>query len=168
MKFRVIQTTLRKAKGPLLSELRNRMFHVTSPAGFIGFCAEGAILANTNDRFPTKWRNSYFKNQGCLSVVDLVNNTRPIVTKRKLFNDYAVFEMYQPVVVFLVLSTSVYPRVITWKKWEKDKAFGQQVVPWLESGVPDGVSISEIEEAWFITLTDHFDSQDFYSEGNQP
>jgi hypothetical protein len=168
MKFRVIQTTLRKAKGPLLSELRNRMFHVTSPAGFVGICAEGAILANTGDRFATEWPNSYFKNQGCLSVVDLVNNTQPIVTKRKLFNDYAVFEMHQPVAVFLFFSTSVYPRVITWKKWKKDKAFGQQVVPRLESGVPDRVSIFEIEEAWFITLTDHFGTQDFYPERNRP
>lgn len=168
MKFRVIQTTRRKAKGPLLSELRNRMFHVTSPAGFIGICAEGAILANTDDRFATKWPNSYFKNQGCLSVVDLVNNTKPIVTKRKLFNDYAVFEMHRPVVVFLFFSTSVYSRVITWKKWKKDKAFDQQVVPWLESGIPDSVLISEIEEAWFVSLKDHFATQDFYSERKQP
>jgi len=155
MRFRVIDTTWRKATGPLLSELRGRMFHVTSPDGFVGVCSEGAILCNSDNRFKSNWtENYYFKNQGCLSIVDLVNNTRPKVTRRKLINDYAVFEQASPVVVFLFLSPSVYPRVVHWTKYKKDRAYGQQIVPELESGVPTRVSISEIDEAWFITLRD--------------
>jgi len=121
----------------------------------MGICAEGAILANTADRFKTNWPNSYFKSQDCVSVVDLVNNTRPRVTKAKLACDYAIYEQHQPVSVFLILSASVYSRAITWEKWKKDKAYGQQIVPCLESGVPDRVPIEEIEEAWFINLKDH-------------
>lgn len=155
MHFRVIETTWRKATSSLLSELRGRMFHVTSPNAFLGICSEGAILCNTDDRFKTNWTvNYYFKNQGCLSIVDLVNNTKPRVTRRKPINDYAVFEQSSPVVVFLFISPRVYPRVIHWKKWKKDRAHGQQIVPELESGVPGRVSIDEIDEAWFISLKD--------------
>jgi hypothetical protein len=131
------------------------MFHVTSPDGFIGICSDGAIFSNTDGRFKSNWtENYYFRNQGCLSIVDLVNNTRPRVTRRKLISDYPIFEQSSPVVVFLFLSSRVYPRVIDWKKYKKERAYGQQIVPELESGVPGKVLISEIDEAWFITLRD--------------
>lgn len=131
------------------------MFHVTSPAAFVKICASGAILSNVNGDFECNWTsNYYFKNKGCLSVVDLVNNTRPRVTKRKLLCDYAVFEQVFPVAVFLFLSPSVYPRVITWHRYKQEKAYGQQIVPELESGVPEKVSLPEIDEAWFVTLKD--------------
>lgn len=155
MKFRVIETTWRTAAGPLVKELRGRIFHVTSPANFVKICASGAILSNKEERFKCNWMpNYYFKNKDCLSVVDLVNNIRPRVTKRKLLSDYAVFEQASPVVVFLFLSPSVYSRVITWHGWKREKAYGQQIVPELESGVPSSVSVEEIDEAWFITLKD--------------
>lgn len=131
------------------------MFHVTSPTGFVGICSEGAILSNSDGRFKTNWtKDYYFKNKGCLSIVDLVNNKRPRVTRRKLINDYAIFEQVSPVVVFLFLSPSVYPRVVHWTQYKKDRAYGQQIVPELESGVPGRVGIEEIEEVWFITLRD--------------
>ncbi|MEG3997924.1 hypothetical protein [Microcoleus sp. SVA1B1] len=128
---------------------------MTSPKGFIGICAEGAILCNTNEIFKTNWtKNYYFKNQGCLSIVDLVNNKRPRVTRRKMVSDYRIFQQASPVVVFLFLSPTVYPRVIDWRRYKKDRAYGQQIVPELESGVPEKVLLSEIDEAWFITLRD--------------
>lgn len=131
------------------------MFHVTSPTAFIQICASGAILNNSSGNFAFNWTsNYYFKNKGCVSVVDLVNNNRPRITKAKLLNDYAVFEQHSPVVVFLFLTQSVYPRVITWHNWKKEKAYIQKVVPELESGVPDRVTLTEIDEAWFITLKD--------------
>ena len=131
------------------------MFHVTSPEAFIKICASGAILSNTDGLLGCNWTdNYYFKNIGCLSVVDLVNNTRPRVTKRKLLSDYQVFEQSSPVVVFMFLSPSIYARAITWQRYKREKAYGQQIVPELESGIPEKVSLSEIDEVWFITLKD--------------
>ena len=131
------------------------MFHVTSPRAFVKICASGAILNNSSgDLGFNSTSNYYFKNKGCLSVVDLVNNTRPLVTKRKLLSDYAIFEQSSPVVVFLFLAPSVYTRVITWQSWKREKAYGQQIVPELESGVPEKVSLSEVDDVWFITLKD--------------
>ena len=131
------------------------MFHVTSPTAFVDICASGAIRSNEKEEFRSNWgENYYFKNQGCLSVVDLVNNTRPRVTRRKMIRDYRVFEQFSPVTVLLLLSPAVHARAITWKKYLCDRAYGQQIVPELESGIPDKVLLSEIDEAWFITLKD--------------
>lgn len=155
MRFRAIETTWRTATNTLINQLRGRMFHVTSPANFVKICASGAILSNTSGNFKHNWGNNYyFKNKGCLSVVDLVNNTRPRITKRKMLNDYSVFEQASPVVVFLFLSPAIHHRAITWHSWKKEKAHKQQVVPELESGIPESIPLSDIEEIWFITLKD--------------
>ncbi len=155
MKFRVIETIFSVAARTLFKELQGRMFHVTSPEAFVKICASGAILSNTNGRFRCNWTdNYYFKKIGCLSVVDLVNNTRHRVTKRKLLNDYKVFEQASPVVVFMFLSPKVHARAITWHRYKKEKAYGLQIVPELESGIPEKISLGEIDEVWFITLKD--------------
>lgn len=155
MQFRVVETTWRKAASQLVGELRGRMFHVTSPSAFVDICATGSILNNKNGQFRYNSSNNYyFKNIGCVSVVDLVNNIRPRITKRKMLSDYSIFEQFYPVVVFLFLSETVFPRVITWHRYQSEKAFGQQIVPELESGVPGEIDLSEISEVWFLSLMD--------------
>lgn len=99
--------------------------------------------------------NYFFANKGCVSVCDLVNNTKPRVTRRRYLSDYQIFgQGWGASTVFLFLSPASHPKLVTWHSWEIEKAYGQQVVPDLESGFPDAIPLELIEEVWFITIND--------------
>ncbi len=156
MKFEAFSFSYKAAVRKLFPKLRGRVFHITSPENFLLIVKTGAILNNRDRIFKNNWNvNSYFANKGCVSVCDLVNNTKPRITRQKCLNYYRVFQQdWGATTVFLFLSSAIHDQLITWHAWKKEKAYNQ-VVPELESGFPDAVPLEQIEEIWFLTITDY-------------
>lgn len=156
MKFEIISTSYRGAVRKLFPKLRGRVFHITSPENFMSICKSGEIRNNKDGSLKTNWSNGYyFATKGCVSVCDLVNNTKPRVTRSKCLSDYQIFgQSWGPTTVVLFLSPSSHDRLITWHTWKLEKAFTRKVVPGMESGFPNSIPLSEIEEIWFINIKD--------------
>jgi hypothetical protein len=154
MIFQAISTTFERAAKDLVPQIRGRIFHVTSIERFLAIYKAGAIKNNKDQSLKKHEYNSYFANKGCVSVVDLVNNTKPIVTRRKMLNDYSIFEKGGQVTTFLFLAPEIHSQIITWEAYKREKAYGQQIVPELESGIPGEIPLRCVEEVWFISLKD--------------
>ncbi|MDZ5459273.1 hypothetical protein [Azohydromonas lata] len=156
MKFEAISLSYGSATRKIVPRLKGRVFHITSPANFISIIKSGAISNNQNGVFPKNWNcSSYFANKGCVSVCDLVNNKKPRVTRQRFLSDYRIFgQGWGATTVFMFLSPFAHKQLITWRSWQKEKAYGQQVVPDLESGFPGEILLGDIEEIWFLTITD--------------
>lgn len=153
MKFEAISISYKVAKKKLFERFKGRVFHVTSPDNFIKICTQGSILNNKNKTFKPNWGDSYFTSKGCVSVCDLLNNNGPVVTKRAM-NQYDVFRQpWGATSVFLFLSPESYSNLITWHHWKKEGAPGA-IVPHLESGFPEAIPLTVINEVWFVTVTD--------------
>lgn len=133
--------------------LKNKVFHITTEEGFKAIKSSGAILNSNDNRIKnTNWGSkeypSYFRKRNCISVCDFYNNTNT----RELIKASRKYGWYDPnrivhhnIAYILVLNESLYKKLIPWKEWEKEKAFGEQIVPHLESGVKNQILLSEID-----------------------
>ncbi len=156
MKFEAFSFTYNGAVRKLTPRLQGKVFHITSPENFVYICKSGKILNNKDGVLTQNWNNNnYFANKGCVSVCDLVNNTKPRVTRRKYLSDYQIFgQGWGATTVFLFLSPLVHHKLITWQSWKREKAYGLQIVPELESGFPEAILLDFIEEVWILTIND--------------
>ena len=92
MKFEAISLKYKNAIKKIPPRLAGRVFHITSPENFMLITKCGEIRNNKDGIFPKNWQyDSYFSLQGCISVCDLANNTKPRVTREKYLSDYQIF-----------------------------------------------------------------------------
>lgn len=144
--------TEKKAYEKLWPKLKGKVFHRTSLENYRKILACGFIDNNKNEKYKLNWSsNSYFRNRGCISVCDLYNHTRPVLTKKAVYQ-YRIFSQREDIddkFVFLFLHESAYHHLI---KWEKEKIYSGTFVPHLESGYPDKIPLSLISEVWFIKI----------------
>ena len=146
--------TRQQAHRHLLSELRGRVFHITSVENFLAIVRADMIKHNGDGTLKSNGKyNSYFKNRGCVSFCDFHNNVRPRKVREAAIRKYDIFgqgggESF----VFLFLTPNSYSKLIPWTRWKTEKALSEMVVPHLESGYPGAVPLAEIDEANFIHI----------------
>ena len=74
MKRELLQVDASELAAVLLPRLREKMFHLTSDAGFRGICEAGGILGNADRRFPLTLPQSdvsYGRKRGYVRLFDL-------------------------------------------------------------------------------------------------
>ncbi len=142
-----------QARSEFLPKLRGHVFHVTTPGGYEGIIKDGFILADTEESFPftcSQSRISFFRRNGCVSLIDLRD-----VSDENLEDGLRKYPFLLPFssgeVVLLILKEDSYPDIIPWTV-SKHEGVGAMIVPYIESGYKDAISLSLIREAIAITV----------------
>jgi len=148
-----------KARKVLIHRLAGKIFHITDTKGFLGIIATGKIEPNNSGKFGNNWGNkkSYFRNRGCISVCDFYNNRRP----RKFYDATCKYSFYdlscnKGFSYFMVLQAGLFADIITWDRWKQDREEGEDVVPYLESGYPGEIPLSNLESVIKVHIEDHY------------
>lgn len=147
----------------MLKHLYGKVFHVTNENGFNGILYKGAIIPTLNEPAFRNWRmESFFRNRGCVSVCDLVNNTskKHISSAISKYNFFDLRCNNGRTYLFL-LNKSVHFNLITWNQWIIEKAYKENIVPHLESGFPGEISIVDIEKIIMINIVNYFNLDAF-------
>ncbi|MDI6727158.1 MAG: hypothetical protein QMD32_09320, partial [Smithellaceae bacterium] len=133
----------------LLPQLEGRVFHVTTRAAYQGILETGTINLNQDGSLGYTFgqsETSYFRRRGCISVVDLRE-----VKQEELDDGLLKYYFLNPSFaknkpVFLQLSPSTYATLIPWSRWKDEQAWGEMVVPYIESGYAGSIGIGSVEE----------------------
>jgi hypothetical protein len=140
-------------KKQLCKKLKNKVFHITTEDGFEVIQRSGEILCSNhssikNTNWGSKESPSYFRKRNCISVCDFYNNTniKELITASRKYTWYDPNSVvHHNISYILVLNEFLYKDLITWKNWKKEKVFGEQIVPHLESGIKDKILMSNID-----------------------
>jgi hypothetical protein len=136
----------------VLPELRDRVFHVTTPRAFDAIFADGFIRVRPGNVEPS-YPNSYFLAQNCVSLCDLrFLSAEQLEDARWKYNflDYRSYDRIDP--VFLFLTSGSYPALRIWGPDLAAQSRGFQLVPYLESGHPGDIAISSISDVLHVTV----------------
>lgn len=127
-----------------LSKLMGKVFHVTTLEAFESIKQADFIYPNVDDIYSSPFgrSNGYFKNKRCVSFFDY---RLQLKHESYIFKclPTEVFE-YSKGMVILELSPNQYGNLISWREWDKEKAFAQKVVPYVEVGLKGAVNIKDI------------------------
>jgi hypothetical protein len=157
MKIISINGSQKYLKHTLCKKLKGKIFHITSQIGYKGIVKDNAI-------YPSKHKNiksyiwgfteygRYFTNENCVSVVDFYNNKNIKLTLKAIIN-YKFYDIHSvakgSIGYFLILKSNIYKNIITWEKAKIDiktnERYGENIVPNLESGVKNEISLHDIE-----------------------
>lgn len=141
--------------------LRGRVFHVTPLAAWRRIQESGAISPNLGSRFETGFgssKNSFFRNRGCISLFDFrTANDQQIEDVRWKCSPLQIAQHDRPAVI-LLLSPEIHERLIPWTEWEKEKAYSQMLVPYVECGYRGEIALSTITEVIIVRVTTHPES----------
>lgn len=142
-----LSSSLEQAK--ISKKLKGKVFHVTTLSNFELILASGAILHNQTGRFPHRggFKNACFNKLAHVSVCDFFHNKS--IPKEKYINDYNIFF---DGAIFLFLHPNAFAKLMTWDQGRAKAGLACQVVPFLESGYPDKIPLSEIIDVWQIEL----------------
>jgi hypothetical protein len=153
-----LKCTASAIKRRLMKNLYGKVFHVTNAEGFTGIINRGKIIPSKSGLLSENWGGSgFFRNRGCISVCDLVNNTSKIEISRAI-SKYYFFNLpcNKGETYLLFINNSLHNHLVSWEQWKKDEAFGETIVPHLESGYPGEVSIFDIDTILILNVKDHF------------
>jgi hypothetical protein len=164
-------------KYTLCKELKNKIFHITSQIGYEGILSDKAIYPSNHKNIKSHiWGFSeygrYFTNENCVSVVDFYNNKnrKLVLSAIRKYRFYDIHSVAKGSIgYFLVLKSNLYKKVITWEQAKIDidtnKKYDEQIVPNLESGVKNEISLYDIEYVVKVeTLEKYIDREKFYTK----
>ena len=157
MKMILLKDRIDNLKYQLCKELTNKVFHITSQTGYDGILKDKVIYPSNHKNIKNHiWGfteyGRYFTNENCISVVDFHNNKNRKLVISAIYK-YRFYDIHSIVkgniAYFLILKINAYDNLITWeeakKDIEKNKRYGEQIVPNLESGIRDKILLSDIE-----------------------
>ncbi|MBZ0257202.1 hypothetical protein K8I31_14135 [bacterium] len=55
-------------------------------------------------------------------------------------------------IVIFILKSEVHTRLLSWEGWRNEKDLSQRIVPYVEAGFPEPISLSDIETEIIVTL----------------
>ena len=143
-----------EAKAALFPQLRTRVFHATSHTGFAGIQRDGYIGSNKDKRYPCAYpqaENSFFRKRGYVSLIDLRTATDEQIEDGDMKYRYLSPSSEQTILLFL--KPDCYDQLVTWDVSKAEEGLRAMIVPYVESGFPDAIPVSCIEEAWEVTIT---------------
>lgn len=136
--------------------LEGHVFHVTKREYWPSILESGAILPNPDGKLATTFgssRNSFFRKRGCVSVFDwrlAPPDTSP--EPRYRCHPFQAAGVGEAGAAIAFLSVRTYSKLISWKLWEEQQAWGEMVAPYVEAGHPGPISIDLVERVLFLRL----------------
>ncbi len=147
---------LREEIDKVLSKLMGKVLHITTLEAFKEIKQSGFIYPNEDDSYfsPFGSTNGYFKNKGCVSFFDYRTQLKH---EEYIFKclPTKIFE-YSKVMVIFELSHNRYDYLISWREWDREKAFLQKVVPYVEVGLKGAVELKYIDNIIMIERPDTY------------
>ena len=142
------------------AQLEGRVFHVTKLAYLDAILTSEKIRPNGDCSLPTTFGylpNGYFRKRNCISLFDY---RLPLTDEIKDFRTRcSPFQHARDGIAILILNSAIYADLIPWTRWKDEEAFGDQVVPYVESGYPGSIPTRLIDE--IICLTREEDPNSF-------
>lgn len=150
-KLQFSETGLFESLKPYLS---GRVFHVTKESNLSDILECGEIRPNQDGFYPSTFGpyNSFFGNRGCVCLFDYRPETAEHFEehhKKCLPTQKASPE--SGIAIFFV-SESVYPILKPWTLLKEEKAYREQVLPYLEVGHPGPIVLENIEEVFVVSV----------------
>ena len=136
--------------------LEGRVFHVTKECHWPEISNSGEISPNNNGELETSFgssENSYFKNNGCVSVFDYRNiygekqqeHIDKCLPTIPLSADSGI--------AVLIFKPEIYPKLRSWEGWrEEDQR--QMVVPYVEAGFFGSIPLALVEKVIIVTKSE--------------
>lgn len=138
--------------------LEGHVFHVTKRENWTSIAACGEIRPNCGSGYRTSfgsYRNSYFRNLGCISVFDWrIPPNNDITDFRARCHPLQPASPDNDGIVILFLNPALHDRLIPWTGWRDSGDLSQMVVPYVEAGYPGAIPLDHIDSAIFFTLTE--------------
>lgn len=144
-----------KLRSELLPVLRGSVFHVTTPEGFQSICEDGAIHHNRDGSHPSTYpqsENSFFRNQGCVSVWDLRTATDAEVERGIRNYNFLNPSWADNAPVFLILKPSIHGGLVPWTEYTRGKPEKNIVVPHIEAGHPGDLPLRSVGRALLVEV----------------
>lgn len=139
----------------LSTYLEGCVFHITLAETARNIIITGEIQNNLNgDRHsPFGYNIGFFRKNGCVSFFDYRNEGAPPEDGwdfyRNKCHPIMAFQNSHEIAVFF-LKEPQYKHLISWKVWEEEKAYSQNIVPYVEVGLKGNVLLSDISKIYFI------------------
>ena len=137
--------------------LEGKVFHVTRLAYLPLIIQSGEIRSNKDKALRTTFGvyNAFFNNRDCVSLFDYRQKPNNKVTDFRGRCD-PLKPAYPPngPIAILILKPSVYDDLIPWTLRNKEKAFSEQIVPYVEVGYPGAIPLSHVEEIISVEITE--------------
>ncbi len=132
--------------------MNGRVFHATTMENYTSIKKNSMLLPNTDGSRTSIFGNSngYFRQRGYVSFFDYRYLSDPKVNQHlyKCIPTVILEKCGQMVV--LVLNDKFLPELCSWENWKKEQAYSLKVVPRIETGYPNFVPLSNIEEVIVI------------------
>lgn len=140
----------------LRPSLGKRVFHVTLLSNLELILAATEIRPSRDQKFQTTfgYRNSFFRKRGYVSVFDY-----RFATEEQIQEAWGKCPPVQPAskgsgIAFFFISESGCESLVSWTLWEKEKAWGDMIVPHVESGHKGPIPLNLVNEIWIIEVDD--------------
>lgn len=134
----------------LLPQLVGKVFHVTNLEGFKGIQKSQAIEVNKDEKFYYRHgqsQKSYGIKRGYICLVDLRNQKINDATLKDALTRYYFLSPHdKKEEFFFVLKPHLCPKLVSWKKANKDVKYKEVWVPYIECWYPENIKLEEIEE----------------------
>lgn len=151
------QTAYSYIKDRLVGEI----FHVTSKVNFDSIVADGEIRPNTNNQYAGAFGNhldSYCRVANYISLFDYHN---PSVVQIENSEKNCLPTMCltkENSLVVLFLSHKIWAKVLPYRRKNFEKNIGQMIVPHIEAGYPEPISLKNVSKILILSTNDDEDS----------
>jgi hypothetical protein len=129
----------------ILKAVEGQVFHVTKESNWTSILESGKLIPNQNGNLATSFgssKNSFFRLRGCVSFFDWRENpTEEIEDFRRRCWPFQSAVPGGEGVVFMIAKKMIQDRLLSWKRWEEEKAWGKMIVPYVEAGVHGEISL---------------------------
>jgi len=136
--------------------LQGRVFHVTKECHWPEINNSGEIRPNNNGELETSFgssENSYFKNNGCVSVFDYRNISREEPQKHMYKCHPTKPLSADSGMAILIFKPEIYPKLRSWTEWrEGDQR--EMVVPYVEAGFFGSIPLALVEKVIIVTMSE--------------
>jgi hypothetical protein len=146
MRIIEVTQTIRSTEDPLLI---GNVFHATTPENFNKIIRENQILSNEKLSLESPYgrrENGFFKKRNCVSFFDYRDH-KDESFKNHLY-DCTIEQIYteeNDAVAILFLNKKFYKDLISWRLWKEQATLSEQVVPYVEAGLPGPLPLDQIE-----------------------
>ena len=150
-KLQLSETRLFESVFPYLN---GRVFHVTKESNLNAILECGEIRPNQDDSYPSTFGpyNSFFGNRGCVCLFDYRPETADHFEEHHEKCLPTQTASPESGIAIFFISESVYPILKPWTHLNEEKAYREQVLPYLEVGHPGPIALENIDEVIVVSV----------------
>lgn len=133
----------------MLPFLQGRVFHVSLLSNLEPILACGEIRSNQDGSLATTFgstSNSFFVRRGCVCLFDYRIVQPEQLEESAIRCSPTQLLTHGSGIAIFMLAADGCARLISWELWRHEKAWGEQIVPYVETGYPGPIPLNLIDE----------------------